>query len=158
MALTLAACAPQRPAPAPAAPPPPAPASPAAPPPLAWDDAPLSAGDWTFSDQGGVASAAFGTPEAAFFQLRCEPNRQVSLIRPRALAGAALTIRTSYGERALPAAAQPAGLAATLAASDPLLDEIVFSRGRFAVESEGLPRLILPAWPEPARVIEDCRG
>ena len=158
MALALAACAPQRPAPVPIPPPPPPPAPPAAPPAPGWDDAPLSAGDWTLIDQGGAASAAFGAPEAPAFQLRCEPNRQVSLIRLRALAGAALTIRTSYGERALPAAAQPAGLAATLAASDPLLDEIVFSRGRFAVESEGLPRLILPAWPEPARVIEDCRG
>ena len=42
--------------------------------------------------------------------------------------------------------------------ADPLLDQIAFSRGRFLVQAEGGPSLILPAWPEPARVIEDCRG
>jgi hypothetical protein len=44
-----------------------------------------------------------------------------------------------------------------LAATDPLLDAIAFSRGRFAVEAPGLPTLILPTWPEPARVVEECR-
>jgi hypothetical protein len=34
----------------------------------------------------------------------------------------------------------------------------VFSRGRFAVETDGLPTLVLQTWPEPARVVEDCRG
>jgi hypothetical protein len=45
-----------------------------------------------------------------------------------------------------------------LPASDPFLDQIVFSRGRFAVEAQGQARLILPTWPEPARVVEECRG
>jgi hypothetical protein len=35
---------------------------------------------------------------------------------------------------------------------------MVFSRGRFTVEVPGAPMLVIPAWPEPARVIEDCRG
>jgi len=34
----------------------------------------------------------------------------------------------------------------------------LFSRGRFMVHVDGLPDLILPSWPEPAHVIEDCRG
>ena len=42
-------------------------------------------------------------------------------------------------------------------AYDPLLDAIAFSRGRFTVESESGAMLVLPAWPEPARVVEDCR-
>jgi hypothetical protein len=68
-----------------------------------------------------------------------------------------VTIRTSYGARTLPANAQADGLAATLSASDPLLDQIAFSRGRFTVEVAGQPQLVLPAWPEVARVVEDCR-
>jgi hypothetical protein len=39
-----------------------------------------------------------------------------------------------------------------------LLDQIVFSRGRVSVEAEGLPALTIPTWPEPARVIDECRG
>jgi hypothetical protein len=66
-------------------------------------------------------------------------------------------VRTTNGERALAASITPEGLAATLAASDPLLDAIAFSRGRIAIEAPGTPLLIVPSWPEPARVIEDCR-
>ena len=69
-----------------------------------------------------------------------------------------LTIRTSYGARSLPAARQQSALVARLAVSDPLLDQMAFSRGRFTVEAAGAPLLIVPAWPELARVIEDCRG
>jgi len=45
-----------------------------------------------------------------------------------------------------------------LAAYDPLLDALAFSRARFAVVAAGSPPLVLPAWPEIARVIEDCRA
>ena len=38
-----------------------------------------------------------------------------------------------------------------------LLDAMAFSRGRFAIDVNGLPSLYLPAWPEVGRVIEDCR-
>ena len=47
---------------------------------------------------------------------------------------------------------------ATLPASDPLFDQIVFSRGRFLVRVTGGSDLVLPSWPEPARLIEECRG
>lgn len=40
---------------------------------------------------------------------------------------------------------------------DPLLDAMAFSRGRFAVEVQGLPTLYVPSWPEVSRVVEDCR-
>jgi hypothetical protein len=55
--------------------------------------------------------------------------------------------------------AAPAGrfTAARLVADDPLLDAIAFSRGRFGVTIDGRERWF-PAWPEIARVIEDCRG
>ena len=48
-------------------------------------------------------------------------------------------------------------LAVALPVGDPLLDAMAFSRGRFMVEARGWMPLYLPAWPEVARVIEDCR-
>jgi hypothetical protein len=156
----LASCAP-RPAPPTPAPPPPAPAPEPAPPPPApadWRDAPLSDGDWSYRSEGRVSSAEFGPTSGPNLVLRCEASRQLSLTRVGAAGGGALTIRTTFGERTLSASAQPGGLVAGLAASDPLLDQIVFSRGRFLVQAAGAPPLIVPAWPEPAQVIEDCRG
>jgi hypothetical protein len=44
-----------------------------------------------------------------------------------------------------------------LGAQDSLLDAMGYSRGRFIVEQAGLPTLVIPAWPEIERVIEDCR-
>ncbi len=68
-----------------------------------------------------------------------------------------MTIRTSAMTRAL--SADPGGnmLTTRLPANDPLLDAMAFSRGRFAVETAGLPVLIVPSWTEVSRVIEDCR-
>ena len=52
-----------------------------------------------------------------------------------------------------------------VANNDPLLDAIAFSRGRFIVSENGAVggggaggRLVLPASPEAARSIEDCRN
>jgi hypothetical protein len=59
--------------------------------------------------------------------------------------------------RSIPATQRQGATAAQLAARDPLLDAMAFSKGRFAVDVPGLPPLYLPAWPEVTRVIEDCR-
>jgi hypothetical protein len=108
-----------------------------------WRDQPLTPGDWSYDPGSGEA-------RYAGFSLRCDAaRRQVAL--SRAGVTGPLLLRTTYGERTL-----PAGTA--LPAADPLLDEMAFSRGRFTVEAPGMPALILPAWPEPARVVEDCRG
>jgi hypothetical protein len=111
---------------------------------------PLTAGDWRYAGDAGGSAAVFGDGGASVLSLRCDAaRRQVALSvqggsRP-------LRLQTSFGQRSLAAGA-------LLAAADPLLDEIVFSRGRFTVEAEGMAPLIVPTWPEPARVIEDCRG
>lgn len=159
-ALLLAGCA-SNPAPAPApriGPPAPAPVEPTPPPaasappaPAGWEDQPLSPGDWRFV-AGPPAAAEYGEGPASF-ALRCDPALRRILLT-RAGAAAALTIRTTFSSREFGLA--PEGGAA-LPASDPFLDAIVFSRGRFAVEAAGQPPLILPTWPEPARVIEECR-
>jgi len=161
----LAGCA-TKPAPAPKPGPerPSVVAPPAPPPPPApreWQDLPLTPGDWVYGRDGAATQALFGPPASeALFILRCDPaERRVVLTREGA--SDRLEIRTSSASRTLPATARTDPLAyasASLPASDPLLDAIVFSRGRFSVEAAGGGMLILPAWPEPARVIEDCRG
>ena len=150
--------APPQPQPVPEpAPPPPEPAPPP-PPPADWRDAPLSAGDWSYSDGGGTSRATFGNGAAPDFVVLCERDRRVRLIRTGASAARTIVVRTSAGDRSLPANGQGGDAVATLAASDPLLDQIVFSRGRFAVSGDGAALLVVPAWPEPARAIEDCRA
>jgi hypothetical protein len=78
-----------------------------------------------------------------------------------------LTIRTSSTARALAAKTTSAvraangvetALFAMLPASDPLVDAMGYSRGRFIVETTGAPSLVVPAWSEVLRVAEDCRG
>jgi hypothetical protein len=66
---------------------------------------------------------------------------------------------TSSASRNLTARFEPNAMRVTadLAASDPLLDGIAFSRGRIAVAMAGGVPLVVPAWPEAARTIEDCR-
>lgn len=157
--LGLAACVPRTaaPPPEPVPPPPPPAPPPPAPEPVPepqgdWRDVPLTAGDWSL--QGRTAS--FGAPGAMVFALRCDAGR-ISLARLGAN-GRTLTVRTTYGERALPASGEGNATVATIVANDALLDEIAFSRGRFMVRTEGAAPLFLPAWPEPTRIVEDCRG
>lgn len=154
--------------PRPAVPPPPRPepAPQPAPSPVArdWRYGPLDAGGWTYSHAAHQSAAAFGIPGAApLFVVRCDrATRTVLLLRNGGAAQGALTIRTTSETRSLPLGVAPGnpafGVAASLPANDRFLDAIVFSRGRFAVEGAGAPMLAIPAWPEPARVIEDCRS
>ncbi|HEX5183971.1 MAG TPA: hypothetical protein VFW19_12585 [Allosphingosinicella sp.] len=160
LAIALAGCvprpaAPVAPPPAPVPTPPPAPVPPlpppAPPPAQDWRDIALTPGDWTYRPDPGGSIAVFGVG-APDFALRCLPAaRQIVMDRAGAAAGAPLVVRTSFGERIV-AAGTP------LPAGDPLLDQMAFSRGRFTVAAPGLPMLVIPAWPEPARTIEDCRG
>ena len=160
-ALAGSACVPKpQPAPEPTPPAPtpsPAPAPPPAPAPRDWADLPLTPGDWRYGVEGDTPKATYGSAGGSQFSLECDrAGRRVSLVRAGATSGA-LTVRTSYGARALPASARGMSLAATLSASDPLLDQIAFSRGRFTVEVPGAAQIVLPAWPETARVVEECR-
>lgn len=162
LSLSVTACVPRTAAPAPAPAPPPAapappaplPAPPAPPPPADWRDAPLSAGDWSYRGEG---IATFGAGAAPVFAMRCDGAGRISLSRTGAT-GRSITVRTTFGERSLPATARGSDTVATLASSDQLLDQMAFSRGRFLVQTDGAAPLILPAWAETARVIEDCRG
>lgn len=139
---------------APPAPPAPAPA------PTGWSDLPLTPGTWTYEGPGSTSSATFGTPGAPLFRLYCEgPTRSVFLQRYGAATGRTMAVRTSFGARSLAFAPEPRPElgTATLAGRDPFLDNMAFSRGRFSVEVAGTPMLVMPAWAEAARVVEDCR-
>ena len=144
----------QEPAPAPAP-------APAAPPVQDWGDLPLTPGAWTYAGEPSGSRASYGPAQGeAQFVLRCERAGRRILIS-RAGTDRPLTLRTSYGARTValvPQAGSPAHAAASLSASDALFDQIAFSRGRFTVDAPGAPRLVLPAWPETARVVEDCRA
>lgn len=146
---------------APSAPPPPPPPAPApavqpAPAPVDWRDAPLTAGDWTYVPGGQSGSEARFGPAGAppLFVARCDAAGRRVILLPAARQAGGVTITTSSAVRTLPM--QAGGTA--LGARDSFLDAMAFSRGRFVVASAGAPALYIPAWPEFARVVEDCRG
>lgn len=155
---------------APRSPPPPAappqsvrmvaPPPPAAPAVLAtdWRDRPQTPGDWRYaSAPAGGSVARFGNADGAAFAIRCAAGRVT--LELAATSPAPITIRTSSLTRVLTATLDAQGRAvAGVAATDPLLDAIGFSRGRFVVEQAGAAPLALPAWAEVERVVEDCRG
>ncbi len=166
--VALAGCVPKRETP----PPPPVqqpqarprPQPPAPPPPPAdWSLLPLTPGAWVYRVEGGSSQALFGpaTGEASFI-VRCErARRQVSLWRAGGTSGTMMTVRTSYGARNFPLSVQAEPMPyvfTSLPVGDRALDAMAFSRGRFTVEVPGSPMLVIPAWPEPARVVEDCRS
>jgi hypothetical protein len=139
------------PAPAPAPPPPPAASS-------DWRDWPLSPGSWSYRQDVRGSVAVFGRQGDAAFTLRCDrARRQLHLDRRGAAAGT-MTVRTSSTARSLAAQGTTDGISASLPASDPLIDAMGYSRGRFIVETAPLPSLVVPAWAEVLRVAEDCRG
>jgi hypothetical protein len=123
--------------------------------PFAWADAPLTPGRWAYSrGTGGRPAARFG-PAGEVFQLECVAPGTIAVSRNGA--SNALTIRTSSTQRTLDARSAGGRTVVQLPAGDPLLDAMAFSRGRFGVQSPGAAPLVVPAWPELARVVEDCR-
>jgi hypothetical protein len=134
-----------------------------------WREAPQTPGGWTYSAEPGGSAVRFGQPDAApQLVIRCERGRPAILIQRESLGSGTLpaAITTSSGARRLSAAPASGSTVAqnapilfevALAATDSLLDAMAFSRGRFMVEMGGAPTLVLPAWAEIGRVIEDCR-
>ena len=126
-----------------------------------WMDVPQTPGDWRYGPIAGGTAARFG--EAASeprFTMRCLRRGEIELIRAGKFDGdEAMTVRTESATRRIDGLPMMdnASLRAVLAASDPLLDAMAFSKGRFAIEATGAPTLYLPSWPEVTRVIEDCR-
>lgn len=119
-------------------------------------------GSWSWTPTSDGSQAVFlnssGMPQ---LWLHCaRASRVVTIARPANAAAAFLTVWTSSQSRAIPASFNPttARSTAQLSATDPLLDALAFSRGRIAVAIGAMPPLVAPAWPEIARVVEDCRS
>ncbi len=155
----LSACvAPQKAAPPPAPQPvrPPPPPSPAPPPPD-WRDRAPTQGDWSYRQTGAGGEAVFGTdPISPRLALRCaRPSGQVWLVWPGAT-GTTVSVQTTETSAVRTGTLAGTELQLAFAARDPMLDQMAFSRGRFMLTAGG-QALIVPSWPEIARVIEDCR-
>ena len=120
------------------------------------------AGSWAYSSNASGSEASFVNASAIpQLTIRCTlATRRVTIAKPATGAAPFLNVWTSAMTRNLPSSFNPATmrLSADVMAADPLLDAIVFSRGRFGVSVGMQPALVLPAWAEPQRVIEDCRG
>lgn len=122
-----------------------------------WASAPRSPGGWAYRTGGNARSrAVFGPRGAPSFEIACTNQGGIALFRHGARAGA-ITVRTSATMKQLPGSAVAAGLSAVVPVNDAILDAMAFSRGRFGVEAPGVANLVVPAWPELARVVEDCR-
>ncbi|MFM9851325.1 MAG: hypothetical protein ACKVOJ_00765 [Sphingomonadaceae bacterium] len=134
--------------------------------PANWQDWPLTPGDWVYrrDDRGSVA--LFGRSGAdADFLIRCvSATKRIYLSRSGAFSAGItglMTVRaftTSKGYGVSNNGDTPPYVSAFLTPDDPLLDAVAFSRGRFTVSVKGAGDLVIPAWPEFARVVEDCRG
>ena len=119
-------------------------------------------GNWSYAPTADGSEAVF-TNATGYPQLwvHCtRATRRVSFARPATSATPLLNVWTSSAIRAVPSSYNPATrhLTIELAGSDPFLDSVATSRSRlgFSVGSE--PALVVPAWAEVARVIEDCRA
>lgn len=158
----VASCSERRVIPTPVPTPMPRPVPPPSPSPVSrldWRDAPITPGEWRWNVEGGQSIARFAN---GVLVLRCDPaGRTITLQRAgTAQTPVPVTILTSNGNRTLFATPQPGSfpiLAVSFAANDRMLDSIAFSRGRFAVETAGLPTLYVPSWAEVGKVVEDCR-
>ena len=120
------------------------------------------AGSWSYASVAGGSEASFANASALpQLTIRCtRATRRVAIAKPATGAAPFLAVWTDTLARSVPASFNPqtARLTADLAAYDPLLDALAYSRGRIGVTVSGLPTLVVPAFPEVARVIEDCRS
>ena len=127
-----------------------------------WLDRPQTPGEWSYIDEPSESLGLFGNANPVhLLVLRCDKEtRQIGIARRGDSDGDLLMlVRTETAERTLTASKVPDyGLvAANLPATDPLLDAMAITKGRFAIEVEGMEPLYIPAWAEVTRVIEDCR-
>ena len=126
-----------------------------------FNTARVAPGSWGYQSTAGGSMARFvDTTGTARLVLQCtRATRRVSVSLTSTAPAASLSLWTSIASRNLPARfeANAMRVTAELPAYDALLDAIAFSRGRIAVTMPGGVPLVVPAWPEAARTIEDCR-
>jgi hypothetical protein len=132
-----------------------------APPAIDFSTTAVAPGSWSYQALPAGSEARFvDSTGTARLVLHCtKATRQVSISHASGMPAASLFVWTSSESRNLPVRfeANAMRVTAELPASDPLLDAIAYSRGRLAVTMAGGSPLVVPAWPEAARTIEDCR-
>jgi hypothetical protein len=126
-----------------------------------WTDWPLAAGDWVYRQDERGSIALFGQPNAdAVVTLRCDKARQRIYLARAGSGSGSIVIRSSSTMKQF--AGSPTGgalpfIATEILPRDPILDAMIFSRGRIALEVTGQMPLAMPSWAEIGRVVEDCR-
>ena len=119
------------------------------------------AGSWSYTAVSDGSEATFANESGVVqLSLHCtRATRRVSISKPASGAVPSVSLWTSGSTRDVPAAYNPATARLTLdlGAYDSILDSMANSRGRIGLTVGAQPSLVVPAWPELARVIEDCR-
>ncbi|WP_051698919.1 hypothetical protein [Erythrobacter longus] len=115
-------------------------------------DAPQTPGTWRYANDAGETLALYGVGDAYRFIIRCDKSsRQIGLGRvgeealspPRVME---ISTETTKRSLTLEQVTDTGRLvAAYLSPSDPLLDAMAITKGRFAVGVEGERTLYLPA-------------
>jgi len=120
-----------------------------------------TAGTWSYRSYAGGSEAAFADAGGTRLLVRCNRvARTVSIARTGVPAAtAAMSVWTTSLSRSVPARFEATRvLTADVAATDPLLDAISLSRGKFGTSALGAPPVAVPNWGQISRVIEDCRS
>jgi hypothetical protein len=119
-----------------------------------WRDEPNSPGTWRWAREGQRSVARYGSQ----FALACDPAaRQVAMeLAVLASPNQPVTVTTTSARTVLSGTQTGSLFVVPIQPSDPLLDAMAFTRGRFMVETGSLS-LFLPGWTEVSRVVEDCR-
>ena len=131
-----------------------------------WRDRPFTAGIWSLGGDDRASVAQFGLPGASpDFLIRCvTASKSIYLSRAGTLHEGgvpAITLASTETAKTYHAAnsrGAPTYIWSETPANDPQLDLLAFSRGRILVSIAGMDDLVLPSWPEFARIVEDCRG
>ena len=118
------------------------------------------AGHWTYASVSDGSEATFADASAVQLWVHCaRATRRVTSPRRHGFApqlgiwstGLTRNVAASFD-------AATGRLTAQFGAYDGLLDSVANSRGRIGFAAGTQPVLVVPAWPELARVVEDCRA
>ena len=119
-------------------------------------------GSWTYAATSDGSEAGFANAAGAVqLTVHCtRATRHVSIAKPASAAAPFINVWTSSLTRSVPSSFNPATgrLTIDFVPYDPLLDALASSRGRVGFSVGTDPALVVPAWAEAARVIEDCRA
>lgn len=120
------------------------------------------AGNWSYqpTSDGSEASFADSTSNVQLIVHCTRATRHVTISKPASAAAPTINVWTSSQTRSVPSGFSPssARLSMDFAPYDALLDAIATSRGRIGFSVGTQPPLVVPPWPEIARVVEDCRA